>query len=162
MNINLIFEILLISFAILAINAIIYSFIIFNLIKKNYSNNISVLTNSSDKEGLALTTLIASNPIRLASSEPSSSQNLSVIPSGSSSSQNLSVIPSGSSSSQNLNVISSETNVSQNLNIISSETNVSQNILNSQTGTDLGINEGINTVNSNIPNLNGVTLPPNI
>jgi len=149
MNINLIFEILLISFAILAINAIIYSFIIFNLIKKNYSNNISVLTNSSDKEGLALTTLIASNPIRLASSEPSSSQNLSVI-------------PSGSSSSQNLNVISSETNVSQNLNIISSETNVSQNILNSQTGTDLGINEGINTVNSNIPNLNGVTLPPNI
>ena len=57
MNINLIFEILLISFAILAINAIIYSFIIFNLIKKNYSNNISVLTNSSDKEGLALTKL---------------------------------------------------------------------------------------------------------
>jgi hypothetical protein len=78
MNINLFFETTLILFAILASNGIIYSLTFFNLNKQNSSENISVITNSSEKDGLALTSLIASNPIRLTSSESSASQTLSV------------------------------------------------------------------------------------
>jgi hypothetical protein len=75
MNINLIFEIILILFAILASNGIIYSFTYFN--KPNFSLNI------------ALTTLIASNPLRLTSSQSSSSQALSVTSSRSNVSQDI-------------------------------------------------------------------------
>jgi len=88
MNINLLFEIILILFAILASNGIIYSLTFLNKNKKNSSENISVITNSSEKDGLALTSLIASNPIRLSSSEESSgSQTLSVTSSESNVSQ---------------------------------------------------------------------------
>jgi hypothetical protein len=89
MNINLLFEIILILFAILASNGIIYSLTFLN--KPNSSENISVITNSLEKDGLALTSLIASNHIRLTSSESSTSQTLSVTSSESSSSQTLSV-----------------------------------------------------------------------
>jgi hypothetical protein len=75
MNINLIFEIILILFAILASNGIIYSFTYFN--KPNFTPNI------------ALTTLIASNSLRLTSSESSSSQALSVTSSRSNVSQDI-------------------------------------------------------------------------
>jgi hypothetical protein len=100
MNINLLFEIILILFAILASNGIIYSLTFLN--KPNSSENISVITNSLEKDGLALTSLIASNHIRLTSSESSTSQTLSVT-------------SSESSSSQTLSVSSSETNVSENI-----------------------------------------------
>jgi len=72
MNINLIYEIILILFAILASNGIIYSLGFFN--KQNSSKKISVKTNSSEKDGLAVTSLIASNPIRLTSEETNGSQ----------------------------------------------------------------------------------------
>jgi hypothetical protein len=107
---NLIIETILILFAILASNGIIYSLTFLNLNKnknnKNFSENISVIRNSSEKDGLALTSLIASNPIRLTSSE--------------------------SSSSQTLSVTSSDTNVSQTLSVTSSDTNVSQEIFDSK------------------------------
>jgi len=89
MNINLIFEIILILFAILASNGIIYSFTYFNLNKQNSSENISVITNSSEKNGLAFTSLIASNPLTLTLSESSSSQALSVTSSQSNVSQDI-------------------------------------------------------------------------
>jgi len=98
MNINFFIEIILILFAILVSNGILYSLTFFNLNKQNSSENISVITNSSEKDGLALTTLIASNHIRLTSSESNASQTLSVT-------------SSESSASQTLSVTSSETNV---------------------------------------------------
>lgn len=73
MNINLFFETILLLLAILVSNGFIYSL----TLKKNSSTNISVIANSSEKDGLALTSLIASNPIRLTSSESSASQTLS-------------------------------------------------------------------------------------
>ena len=106
MSINLFFETILILFAILASNGIIYSLTFLHLNKQNSSENISVITNSSEKDGLALTWLIASNPIRLTSSE--------------------------SSTSQTLSVTSSETSTSQTLSVTSSETNVSQDIYDSE------------------------------
>jgi hypothetical protein len=119
MNINLFIETILVLFAILASNGILYSLKFFNLKKQNSSENISVITNSSEKDGLALTSLIASNPIRLTSSE--------------------------SSSSQTLSVTSSETNVSQTLSETSSETNVSQifDIYDNDIWIDSEIREGI-------------------
>lgn len=89
MNINLIFETILILFAILASNGIIYSFTFINLNDKNSSENISVITNSSEKDGLALTTLIASNSISFTSSESSASQTLSVTSSETNVSQDI-------------------------------------------------------------------------
>jgi len=132
MNINLFIETILVLFAILASNGILYSLKFFNLKKQNSSENISVITNSSEKDGLALTSLIASNPIRLTSSESSSSQTLSVT-------------SSESSSSQTLSVTSSETNVSQTLSETSSETNVSQifDIYDNDIWIDSEIREGI-------------------
>jgi hypothetical protein len=53
MNINLFIETILILFAILASNGIIYSLSIFNLKTKN--ENISVIRNSSEKDGLSFT-----------------------------------------------------------------------------------------------------------
>jgi len=130
MNINFLFETILILFAILVSNGIIYSLTIFNLNKKNSnsSENISIITNSSEKNGLALTSLIASNPIRLTSSESSASQSLNVTSSESSASQSLSVTSSESSVSQSLSVTSSESNISQSLSVTSSESSVSQDI----------------------------------
>jgi hypothetical protein len=115
LNINLLFETILILFAILASNGIIYSLTIINLNAKNSSENISVITNSSEKDGLALTSLIASNPISVTSSDSSASQTLSVTSSDSSASQTLSVTSSDSNVSQTLSVTSSETNVSQDI-----------------------------------------------
>jgi hypothetical protein len=89
MNINFIFETILILFAILASNGFIYSLTFNNLDKTNSSENIPVIRNSSEKDGLALTSLIASNPIRLTSSESSDSQTLSVTSSESSASQDI-------------------------------------------------------------------------
>jgi hypothetical protein len=111
MNINLSFEIILILFAILASNGILYSLSLFNLYKKNFSEKISILTNNSEKDGLPLTLSIASNPINMTSSESSTSQTLSMT-------------SSESSTSQTLSVTSSETNVSQTLSGTSSQTNV--------------------------------------
>jgi hypothetical protein len=94
MNINLVFETLLILFAILASNGILYSLIFFNLKKPNSSENLSIIRNSSEKDGLALTTLIASSPIGITSSESSGSETLSVTSSESSGSETLSVTSS--------------------------------------------------------------------
>jgi hypothetical protein len=137
MNINLLFETILIFVAILASNGIIYSLTIFNLNKKNSSENITIITNSSEKDGLALTSLIASNPINLTSSE--------------------------SSGSQTLSVTSSETNVSQTLSVTSSETNVSddQDILDIENLIDSGINGGTHTGNSYVSSTNEEFLPSN-
>jgi hypothetical protein len=117
MNINFFFETMLILFAILASNGIIYSLTIFNLKNKNKnsSENISIITNSSEKDSLGLTSLIASNPISITSSESSSSQTLSITSSESSSSQTLSVTSAETSSSQTLSVTSSESNISQDI-----------------------------------------------
>jgi hypothetical protein len=110
MNINFFLETLLILIAILATNGLIYSLTFFNL---NSSENISVITNNSEKDGLALTLLISSNPLSLTSLESSTSQTLSMTSSESSASQTLSVTSLESSTSQTLSVTSSETNVSQ-------------------------------------------------
>jgi hypothetical protein len=140
MIINFFFEIILILFIILAINGIIYSLTFFNFNKKNSSKNLSIITNSSKKDGLALTSIIASNPINITSSE--------------------------SSASQTLSVTSSETNVSQdildNINGIDSEINVSQNILDNINGIDSEISEGTHTDNSNLSNTNEEILSSNL
>ena len=73
MNINFLFETILILFAILVSNGIIYSLTYFNFNKTNSSENISIITKSSEKDGLALTSLIASNPISLTSSDSNTS-----------------------------------------------------------------------------------------
>jgi hypothetical protein len=151
MNTNLFFEIILILFAILASNGIIFILLILNLnknLKKNSSENISVITNSSEKDGLALTTIIASNPINITSLESSASQTLSVTSSETNVSQDI---------LDNLNGIDSEMDVSQdildNLNGIDSETNVSQDILNNINGIDSETNESqdiLNNINEEI------------
>jgi hypothetical protein len=115
MSTNLIFETILILFAILVSNGIIYSFTLFNLNKQNSSENISVIRNSSSEDGLAFTTLIASNPISITSSESSTSQTLSVTSSESNTSETLSVTSLETSTSETLSVTSSETNVSQDI-----------------------------------------------
>jgi hypothetical protein len=115
MNINFLFETLLILFAILASNVILYTLTFFIPNTPNSSENISLIRNSSEKYGLALTSLIASNPLRITSSESSTSQTLSVTSSGSSTSQTLSVTSSGTNVSQSLSVSSSDTLVSQDM-----------------------------------------------
>jgi len=89
MNKFLLLEIILILFAILASNGIIYILTFISLNKLNSSENISVITNSSTKDGLALTSLIASNPLRLTSSESNVSQTLSETSSESNVSQDI-------------------------------------------------------------------------
>jgi hypothetical protein len=113
MKITLFFEIILILIAILASNGFIYSLTYFNLNNQNSSENISVITNSSEKDVLAPTLLIASNPIRLTSSESSSSQTLSMTSSGSSVSDTLSITSSETLVSDTSSVASSDTLVSQ-------------------------------------------------
>jgi hypothetical protein len=110
MNINLLFETILVLFAILASNGIIYSLRFFNT------------KNSSWKYGLPLTSLIASNPLRLTSSE--------------------------SSSSQTLSTTSSESNVTQTLSTTSSESNVTQDILDFIAFIDSDVSEGTPVSNS--------------
>ena len=91
MKIYLFFEIIIVLFAILASNGIIfiYSLKFFNLNKQNSSENISVIRNSSEKNGIALTSLIALNPIRLTSSETNESQTLSLTSSETNESQDI-------------------------------------------------------------------------
>lgn len=105
MNINFLFETILVLFAILVSNGIIYSLTIFNSNTKNSSENISTITNSSEKEGLGLASLTASNPIRVTSSDSSTSQSLSVTSSESSTSQSLSITSSDSDISQDISDI---------------------------------------------------------
>jgi hypothetical protein len=50
MNINLLIEIILILFAILSTNGIIYNLSKFNFNKKNFTENISVIRNKSEKK----------------------------------------------------------------------------------------------------------------
>jgi len=78
MHINLSLETILILFAILASNGIIYSLTFFNLNKPNSSENISEIRNNTTKEVLAPTLLIASNPLWLTSSESSASSETNV------------------------------------------------------------------------------------
>jgi len=101
-NLNLLIETILVLFAILTSNGIIYSFTFFN--GKNSSENISVIRNNSAKDGLALTSLIASNPINLTSSDSSTSNTLSLTSSDSSASYAESLLES--SISDNLSVTS--------------------------------------------------------
>jgi hypothetical protein len=113
MNTNLFFETILILLAILASNGLIYSLTFFKLNNKNSSEKISVRINSSAKAGLVLTTLIASNPIRLTSIESDPSLTLHGTFLESSASQTFSVTSSESSIYDIFSETSSETNVSQ-------------------------------------------------
>jgi hypothetical protein len=61
MGINFFFETILLLFAILISNGIIYSLTFFNLNTKNSSKNISVITNYTEKDVLDPTFLISSN-----------------------------------------------------------------------------------------------------
>jgi hypothetical protein len=150
MGINFFFETILLLFAILISNGIIYSLTFFNLNTKNSSKNISVITNYTEKDVLDPTFLISSNIFWIKSLEASSSQNLSMT-------------SSESSVSQSLSMTSSETNVSQSLSVTSSETNVSQDIFDSKNLIDLEINEGImtQTQNSILSNTNEGTITSN-
>jgi hypothetical protein len=136
MNISFLFETILILFAILASNGIIYSLTFFKLNNPNSSENISIIRNSLEKDGLALTSLIASNPISVTSSE--------------------------SSGSQTLSVTSSETNGSQTLSVTSSETNVSQDIFDNENLIDSEIHWGTHTENSNLSSTNEENLSSNV
>jgi hypothetical protein len=151
MGINFFFETILLLFAILISNGLIYSLTFFNLNTKNSSKNISVITNYTEKDVLDPTFLISSNIFWIKSLEASSSQNLSMT-------------SSESSVSQSLSMTSSETNVSQSLSVTSSETNVSQDIFDSKNLIDLEINEGImtQTQNSILSNTNEGTIPSNV
>ena len=140
MNINLLFEIILVLLAILAINGIIYSLTNFNFNNQNSSENISVITNRSKKDGLALTSLIASNPLRLTSSESSASETLNVTSLESSASQTLSVTSLETSTSQTLSVTSSD--LLENENWMEWEINEAL-MANNQNSNLLGTNEEI-------------------
>jgi LysM repeat protein len=113
MKITLFFETMLILIAILASNGFIYSLTYFNLNHKNSPKNISVITNSSEKDIFGPTLLMASNPIRLTSSDSSSSQTLSMTSSESSTSNTLSLTSSDTFVSDTSSVASSDTLVSQ-------------------------------------------------
>jgi hypothetical protein len=162
MNINFVFETILILVAILASNGFIYSLTFFHFNKQTYSENISIIWNSSETDGLALTSLIASNPIRLTSSESNSSQTLSVTSSESNLSQTLSVTSSETNLSQTLSVTSSETNLSQTLSVTSSETNLSQDIFDNENLIESEISWGTQTENSNLSSTNEEILSSNV
>lgn len=121
MNINFLFVTILYLFAIIASIGLIYSLTYLNLKKQNSSENISVIRNNSEKDITVPTLLIASNPIRLTSSESSTSQTSSITSSDSSTSQTLSVTSSETSASQTLINTSSETSVSSFENIFDSD-----------------------------------------
>jgi hypothetical protein len=133
---NLNFETILLLLAILASNGFIYSLTIFTLNKSNSSENISVITNNSEKDVLGLTLLISSNPLRITSSESSSSNPLSVT-------------SSESSSSQTLSVTSSDTLVSED--IFDSENFIDEEFMNEAPNTILiDTHEGLICDNSDI------------
>lgn len=115
MNISFYIEFMLLLFAVLASNLFLYSLTFFNLNKKKPK---IFIIKGSKKDVLAFTSLIASNPLRLTSSESSGSDNLSVT----SSESDVSDV------SENLSETSSDTCVSDNLSVSSSDTYVSQNI----------------------------------
>jgi hypothetical protein len=112
MNINLFLyiEIILVLLAIFISNGIIYSLTFFNLNDKNSSKNIPLIRNNSAKDGLTLTSLIASNPLSLTSSESSTSDTLSLTSSNSSTSDTGSGSLLESSISDNLSLTSLESN----------------------------------------------------
>jgi|HubBroStandDraft_2_1064218.scaffolds.fasta_scaffold120931_2 hypothetical protein len=142
-------------FAILICNGIIYSLILFNIINTNPSENISVIRNNSVKDGLSLTFLLGSNPIRITSSDTNTSQTLSLTSSDTNTSETLSVTSLETSTSETLSVTSSDTNVSQDIfdteNWIeellsegsSSETSLSQHMLDNENWIEEVINEGM-------------------
>lgn len=138
MNTNFLFETILILLAILASNGFIYSLTFFNINKKNSPENISVIRNSSEKNALGSLLLIGSNPLRLTSSE--------------------------STSSQTLSMTSSESTSSQTLTASSSATNVSEDIFDDKDLINLENNEGImsQTHNSILSDQNGGTIPSNL
>jgi hypothetical protein len=110
--INFLFETILSLFALLASIGLIYSLTYLNLNKQNSSENISVIRNNSEKDITVPTLLIASNPIRLTSSDSSTSETSSITSLETSTSQTLSVTSSETSASQTLINTSSETSVS--------------------------------------------------
>jgi hypothetical protein len=138
-------QLLIILFAILVRNGIIYSLTFFHLNNKNSSENISVIRNNSEKNGLVVTSLIASNPIRLTSSETNTSQTLNGTSLETSTSQTLSASSLETSTSQTLSVTSLETSTSQTLSVTSSETNVSQDIFDDLNWIDERISEAISS-----------------
>jgi hypothetical protein len=149
MNTNLFFETILILFAILASNGFIYSFTFFKLNNTNSSDNISVIRNSSAKAGLVLTTLIASNPIRLTSLDSSTPQTLN----GTS---------LESSASQPFSVTSSESSINSIFSVTSLETNLSQDIFDSANWTESEISEVMMTQNSHLSGRYEVIIPDNV
>jgi len=111
---------LLILFAILAKYLIIFSMTLYYRIKFKFSKNISVTRNISGKDGLVLTSLIASNPLRLTSSETNASETLNValLDEFETSSE------TSSDTSETLSVASLETSTSETLSVTSAEPNI--------------------------------------
>jgi len=151
MNTNLFFETILILLAILASNGLIYSLTFFKLNNKNSSEKISVRINSSAKAGLVLTTLIASNPIRLTSieSDPSLTLHGTFLE---------------SSASQTFSVTSSESSIYDIFSETSSETNVSQDTFDSENWIESEISEVMmtHTQNSHLSHTYEVIIPDNV
>jgi len=110
-SLNLFIEIILLLFAILAFNGIIYSLTLFKLNAKNSSENIPVI--KKEKNVLTPTLLLASNHLRLTSSDSSASETSSVTSSDSSASETL-----YETSSETLSETSNETNLSETFNEI--------------------------------------------
>ena len=133
-------NLLLFLFAILICNGIIYSLILFNIINTNPSENISVIRNNSVKDGLSLTFLLGSNPIRITSSETNTSPTLNGASLDSSVSQTLT--SSDTNTSETLSVTSLETSTSETLSVTSSDTNVSQDIFDTENWIDELLSEG--------------------
>jgi len=116
MSVNFFLEIfLLFCFTILAFNGFIYSLTLFKLNAKNSSENIPVITNSSYKSPRVLTPtlLLASNHLRLTSSDSSASETSSLTSSDFSASETL-----YETSSETLSDTSNETNLSETSNEI--------------------------------------------
>jgi hypothetical protein len=108
MTLNLLIEIILLISTVLAFNGFIYSLTLFKLNGKNSSENIPLITNSSKKDVLTPTLLLASTHLRLTSSESSASETSSVTSSESSASETL-----YETSSETLSETSNETNLSE-------------------------------------------------
>jgi len=141
---------LFILFAILVKILIVFSLRFYYWVKLNsFSKNISILKKSSKKDGLALTSLIASNPLRLTSSESSSSDTLnnsflessssdtlidSLLESSSSDTLNNSLLESSSSETLNNSFLDSSVSdtlsdaSSDTLSVISLETSTSETL----------------------------------
>jgi hypothetical protein len=105
-NLSLFIEIILLLFAILAFNGIIYSLTLFKLNEQNSSENIPVTT--KEKNVLTPTLLLASNHLRLTSGDSSASETLSETSGDSSASETL-----YETSSETLSETSNETNLSE-------------------------------------------------